>query len=139
MRLNKVYVSTDASQQLNMLKQRTNLTPNIACRMGLILSLEEYGTPSAEEFGGKSEREFNWSTLFGQHDQLYIAYLKERLLQDGIDIEQESNLEEQLYLHLNRGVFLLFKRVRQIEDIGLLLPQNRPSNQLKKGEEWLWE
>lgn len=139
MRLNKVYVSTEASQQLNMLKQRTSLTPNIACRMGFILSLEEYGIPSAEEFGGKSEREFNWSTLFGQHDQLYMAYLKERLLQDEIDIEQEAILEEQLYLHLNRGVFLLFKRVRQIEDIGMLLPQNRSSSQVNGREEWSWE
>jgi DNA sulfur modification protein DndE len=137
MRLNKVYVSTEASQQLNMLRQRTGLKPNVACRLGFCLSLEEYGIPSLEEFGGKSEREFNWSTLFGQRDLLYMAYLRQRLEQDDLDLD--THLEQQLYLHLNRGVFLLFKRVRQIEDIGSLLEQKSSSVESNEEEELLWE
>ena len=136
MRLNKVYVSTEASQQLNMLKQRTGLKPNIASRLGFCLSLEEYGVPSSDEFGGKSEREFNWSTLFGQYDSLYMAYLRERLVQDGMD--PDSDLEEQLYLHLNRGIFLLFKRVRQLEDLGPLLEHASSSTEVDEEEEALW-
>jgi DNA sulfur modification protein DndE len=116
---NKVYVSTAASQQLNMLAQRTSLRPNISCRLGICLSLEEYGPPTAEEFGGRSEREFNWSTLFGQLDMLYVAMVKQRLAEDGMD--PELDFEEQLHRHLNRGVFLLFKRLKRLEDLEALL------------------
>lgn len=137
MRLNKVYVSTEAGQQLSMLKQRTGLTPNLSCRLGFCLSLEEYGMPSVEEFGGKGEREFNWSTLFGQRDLLYMALLKERLIQDGLN--PDTNWENQLCLHLNRGVYLLFKRVRQLEDIGTLLEYKSPLVDSNEGGELLWE
>lgn len=116
---NRVYFSTEASQQLNMLKQRTGLDANLSCRLGFCLSLEEGSVPSAEEFGGKAEREISWSTLFGQWDLLFIALLKQRLFQDGLD--PEGDFEEQLLHHLNRGIFLLSKRVRHLEDIGALL------------------
>jgi|SRR5579862_1301460 len=131
MRLSKVYVSTETSQRLSMLSQRTGLKPNLSCRLGFCLSLEEAGVPTVEEFGGKSEREFNWSTLFGQWDMLFMALLKQRLFQDGLDPEAE--LEEQLILHLNRGVFLLFKRVRQLQDIGPLL--DRAGVGVREGDE----
>ena len=119
MRLNKVYVSTESSQRLNVLVQRTGLKPNLSCRLGFCLSLEEPGVPTPQEFGGVGDREFNWSTLFGQWDTLFVAMLKQRLAMDGLD--PQERLEHQLQLHLNRGVFLLFKRVRQIEDLGPLL------------------
>ena len=119
MRLNKVYVSTESGQRLNLLVQRTGLKPNLACRLGFCLSLEEAGIPTTQEFGGTGDREFNWSTLFGQWDTLFVAMLKQRLVSDGGD--PEENLEHQLQLHLNRGVFLLFKRLRQLEDLGPLL------------------
>lgn len=121
MRLSKVYVSTDSSQRLSMLSQRTGLKPNLSCRLGFCLSLEEAGIPTAAEFGGKSDREFNWSTLFGQWDIFFVALLKQRLFED--DLDPEADLEEQLVLHLNRGIFLLFKRVRQLPDLGPLLDQ----------------
>lgn len=119
MRFNKVYVSTESSQRLNNLVQRTGLKPNLSCRLGFCLSLEEMGVPTAQEFGGKGDREFNWSTLFGQWDTLFVALLKQRIVRDGLD--PEKDLEEQLQLHLNRGVFILFKRMRQLEDLGPLL------------------
>lgn len=119
MRPNRVYVSTETSQRLSMLAQRTGLKPNLSCRLGFCLSVEEFGVPTAEEFGGKSDREFNWSTLFGQWDTLFVSLLKQRLFRDGLD--PEADFEDQLVLHLNRGVFLLFKRMRQLEDLGPLL------------------
>ena len=119
MHLNKVYVSASASQQLNMLAQRTSLRPNLSCRLGLCLSLEEFGPPTEEEFGGHGEREFNWSTLFGAWDTLYVAMVKQRLAGDGMD--PELDFEEQLQRHLNRGVFLLYKRIKRLEDLGALL------------------
>jgi DNA sulfur modification protein DndE len=107
-----------------MLAQRTGLRPNLSCRLGFCLSLEEFGVPSADEFGGKGDREFNWSTLFGQWDLFFVALLKQRLIQDGLD--PEADLDQQLQLHLNRGVFLLFKRMRQLEDLGPLLERTVP-------------
>lgn len=119
MRLNKVYVSTESSQRLNALLQRTGLKPNLSCRLGFCLSIEEMGIPTAQEFGGKGDREFNWSTLFGQWDTLFVALLKQRLVCDSLD--PDADFEEYLQLHLNRGIFLFFKRARQLEDLGPLL------------------
>jgi DNA sulfur modification protein DndE len=119
MRLSKVYVSTESSQRLSMLSQRTGLKPNLSCRLGFCLSLEEAGSPTVQEFGGTGDREFNWSTLFGQWDSLFMALLRQRLVQDGLD--PETDLDQQLQLHLNRGVFILFKRLRKLEGLGQLL------------------
>jgi DNA sulfur modification protein DndE len=115
-----------------MLSQRTGLKPNLTCRLGFCLSLEEAGLPTTEEFGGRGAREFNWSTLFGQWDTLFVALLKQRLHQDGLD--PESDLEEQLTLHLNRGVFLLFKRMRELEDLGSLLDRAGTQTLAMKGD-----
>jgi Domain of unknown function (DUF1832). len=59
-----------------MLKSRTGLTPNIICRMALLLSLEAGpagGRRTTEELGS----EFNAPTLFGEFAFLFEALLRQ--------------------------------------------------------------
>jgi DNA sulfur modification protein DndE len=65
--------------------------------------------------------EFNRYTLTGQWDSLFIALLKERCIQDGLDIE--SCLSEQFLAHLNRGIALVYNRVKNIGDLTKLIPK----------------
>ena len=118
MNLNKIKISNDATQKLRMLKIRTGLTPNILCRLGFCLSLNEPGildTSLYQEDG----MEFNRYTLTGQYDTLYISLLKERCIQDGITIEKD--ITEQFIAHLNRGVLLIYNRIKSLGDMKNLL------------------
>src|ERR1700692_2234962 len=48
LKLQRVRFSTEADNRLKMLKARTGLTPNIICRLGLCLSLDEPGQPRSD-------------------------------------------------------------------------------------------
>lgn len=73
----RLRISKAATDNLKMLKSRTGLTPNLICRMALLLSLEE--GPSAGERGAVHElgSEFNAPTLFGEFAFLFEAMLRQ--------------------------------------------------------------
>jgi len=119
MKLNRLRVCEEASNQLSSLKAKTGLTPNILCRIGFCLSLREPVPPNPEDYTPESEREIDRHTLTGEWDSLFVAMLKERCHQDGIG---EDALVSQFKAHMDRGVLLLFKRVKKFEDIVTLLP-----------------
>lgn len=121
MRFTKIRLTKDASNRLRFLAGRTGLTPNLLCRMGFCLSLEEPKTPNPDEFA-EEEREFNRYTLLGEYDALYIALLRERMRRDGLNL---AELEEHFRAHLNRGITLLQQRVRGIGDVANLVPNLR--------------
>jgi len=124
MRFTKIRLTKDASNRLRFLAGRTGLTPNLLCRMGFCLSLEEAKVPNPSEFA-EEEREFNRYTLLGEYDALYIALLRQRLHQDGLETE---DLEGYFRAHLNRGIALLQQRVRSVADIASLVPSNRSTS-----------
>lgn len=124
MRFTKIRLTKDASNRLRFLAGRTGLTPNLLCRMGFCLSLEEPKIPNPDEFE-EEEREFNRYTLLGEFDVLYIALLQQRLHQDGLEMD---NLEGYFRAHLNRGISLLQQRVRSVADLANLVPQARPTS-----------
>ena len=119
MRFTKIRLTKDASNRLRFLAGRTGLTPNLLCRLGFCLSLEETKIPNPSEFA-EEEREFNRYTLLGEYDAIYIALLQQRLHQDGLGTE---DLEGYFRAHLNRGIALLQQRVRSVADIANLVPQ----------------
>ena|ERR1017187_5434252 len=118
MRFTKIRLTKDASNRLRFLAGRTGLTPNLLCRMGFCLSLEEPKIPNPDDFA-EEEREFNRYTLLGEYDALYIALLRQRLHQDGLD---NGELEGHFRAHLNRGITLLQQRVRTVADLASLVP-----------------
>ena len=121
MKLNRINVSADSRNKLSILKGRTGLLPNVLCRLGLSLSLMESGIPKPEDYPTDGS-EFNRYTLMGEWDPLIVALLKERCAADGLPLDNDS-LVKQFRAHLNRGVELLYARVRGVSDLVELLPQ----------------
>jgi DNA sulfur modification protein DndE len=121
MQLNKIKVSEDVDQKLKQLKSKTGLTPNLLCRIGFCLSLREPETPDPLAYDEKSNREFNRYTLTGNWDSLFIGLLTQRCAKDGLRIP--GDLEEQFRAHLNRGVLLLFQRVKHLNDLCRLIEE----------------
>jgi DNA sulfur modification protein DndE len=117
--LNRIYVGEKVSLRLKQLKGKTGLTPNLLCRLGFCLSLEEPGIPDPDLYDDETDREFNRYTLTGPWDKFFFALLRERMAQDGLDVEEK--LEEQFLAHLNRGVLNLYSRIDELEDITALV------------------
>lgn len=120
MKLSKLRLSKEASSRLRFLAGKAGLTPNLLCRMGFCMSLAEPGSPNPADYP-EEEREFNRYTLLGEHDSLFIALLKERHRRDGTD----DTLEDSFRAHMNRGVILLQRRLRDIDQIGDLVARNQ--------------
>ncbi len=72
----RMKVSKLASDTLKMLKGRTGVTPNIVCRMALLISLED-GAQGGNHSCDQSGNEFNAPTLFGEHSLLFECLLRE--------------------------------------------------------------
>ena len=121
MKLTRLRVGEEASQRLSHLKGRTGLTPNILCRIGFCLSLTDPSVPDLADYMPDSDREIDRHTLTGPWDGLFVAMLRERCHRDGLG---EELLADQFRAHINRGVLLLYKRVRDLNDLALLLPRD---------------
>ena len=113
--LRRLRFCKEADNWLKVLKSRTGVTPNILCRIGYALSLDEPGLPRAEAYPEDSDREINRYTLLGEHDTTYVALLRQRLMDDGV--YQGADLDAQFRAHMNRGVILLAARVKSLPDL----------------------
>lgn len=121
MKLTKIRLTKDASNRLRFLAGKTGLTPNLLCRMGFCLSLEEPKSPDPGDFP-EEEREFNRYTLLGEYDKVYVALLRQRLHKDGLPTE---HLEGHFRAHMNRGITLLQQRVRGVGDLAALFSSGK--------------
>ncbi|HET6385211.1 MAG TPA: DNA sulfur modification protein DndE [Armatimonadota bacterium] len=121
MKLNRLRICQEASARLSQMKARTGLTPNILCRFAFCLSLNDPSVPDPDDFVPESDREIDRHTLTGPWDRLFVALIKERCHRDGLGLDDET-LGMQFRAHVNRGVMLLNKRVRNIDDLAALMP-----------------
>lgn len=135
MKLNRLRVGKEVSDRLKHLRARTGLTPNILCRLGFCLSLNDPTVPNPDDFPQDSEREIDRHTLTGSWDMFFVALLKERVHRDGLELTDEV-LAQQFHAHVNRGVLLLYKRVRNVGDLIHLMPREAlPVEFAKEGAE----
>jgi DNA sulfur modification protein DndE len=121
MNLTRLRVCKDVDQRLIHLKARTGLRPNILCRLGFCLSLNDITIPNPDDYPPDSERELNRYTLLGEYDDYFVALLRERCAYDGFDLD--TDLEDQFRAHVNRGVLLLYQRVKHIGDLDRLVQE----------------
>lgn len=119
MRFNKLKISADAESRLRSLRQRTGLTPNLLCRMAVMLSLEEgpVGPGTTTDEGGN---EFNAYTLTGDHNALIAAML--RLVEEEAEGRRlpDDELVTRLRAHIHRGVATLAVRAKAPADVAAL-------------------
>lgn len=117
--LSEMHFSEEASQKLGRMKGRTGLTPNVLARIGFCLSLENRTPPDLTDYEGAGHVTIKRHVLTGQYDALFLAMLKERCYQDEISEEETAN---QFKAHMNRGVLLLDKRLKNLDGLLLTLP-----------------
>ena len=122
MNFRRIRFSHDVSHRLKHLKARTGITPNVLCRIGFCMSVEEPSVPQPSEFPTDGDREIDRPVLLGSYDPLFVALLKERCKQDGIEAD-ENELYDHFRAHVHRGVHLLYKRVKKLPDMLHLIPQ----------------
>lgn len=127
MKLTRLRFCEEADQRLRVLKARTTITPNLLCRIGFCLSLAEPTPPSPADYPEDSQREINRYTLTGQYDGIFLALLRERCVKDGVPTNGDL-FEDQFRAHMNRGVLLLFQRVKSLPDLCRLLPMPHSRN-----------
>ncbi len=113
--LQRIPFTVEADNRLRQLKSRTGITPNILCRLGFCLSLEEVGIPEILPENYKQGREINRYTLLGKDDLIYVSLLLVRLQRDKISLDKVNDM---FLAHVNRGVEVLAARVKLIGDIG---------------------
>lgn len=123
MQYSKLKISADATSRLRSLRQRTGITPNLLCRMALMISLEEgslKGVPVPDEEGS----EFNAYTLTGEYGALFGALT--RWVEEGASPKTPLSNEQLLALlrgHIHRGVRTLSVRAKSPRDILRLVPE----------------
>ncbi len=107
---NRIRISKGASDQLKLIKQRTGLTPNILCRLAIMLSLRRANL-SKKNTAKLDGLEFNLSTLFGEFVLLY-----ESLLRQAYGTLSQKETELLLSAHIDDGIMVL-KAARTLSDI----------------------
>ena len=117
---NRIRFREEASKNLSSLKGKTGLTPNLLARIGFCMSLEDHTKPQFVENQPEGDKEIARPTLTGKWDSLFLALFLERCYADDIaDAEHWPYFEA----HMNRGVILLYKKVKRFSDLGTLLPK----------------
>lgn len=121
MKFTRFKLSEEATNITEKIKLRTGLTPNILCRLALMYSINEPRIPDPTLYDNKG-MEINRFTLLGDWDSLYIAILKERCLDDGLDVEKE--LFSQFRAHIHRGIKSMSNLFSSIIDLYKLVPSD---------------
>ena len=113
----KLKTSAEAGGKLRFLRQRTGLTPNLLCRLAIMLSLEEgpVGPTAVPDEGGL---EFNAYTLTGELTGLYLALV--RFVEGEATPLNPEEVLVRLRAHIHRGVATLAVRARSPAEIARL-------------------
>jgi DNA sulfur modification protein DndE len=91
-------------------------------RFAICLSLKDPSMPNPDEFN-KSGFELTPQVLFGEHEDLYLLLMVNRLKKDKLD--PELYLDEMTRAHLNRGVIALNPRINHLSDFYELVKEER--------------
>lgn len=118
---NRIKISKDATVRLRTLKGRTGLTPNILARIALCHSLNTQKISNLVMIDEEGQ-EFNRYTLTGEYDSYFIALIKERCINEGLDPEKE--FMKQFKIHLNNGIMAIYSRIGEVSDLINLLKEN---------------
>ena len=133
MSFQRIRLSNGATYRLQQLKGKTGITPNILARIALCYSLNDPLIPDPSDYDEEGQ-EINRYTLTGEWDAFFMALVRERCIDDGLD--PENDLLPQFRAHLNRGAFFVFSQVKDLSDFQKLMPisQERLSADTSSGQ-----
>jgi DNA sulfur modification protein DndE len=114
----RIKLSQESTKKLQLFKSRTGLTPNIACRLALGISIAENTMPALELFTDETGQEINRYTLFGEHELILVSLFLQWCHEKEIALEERNVY---FLAHINRGVELLVNRVRGLENLAQLM------------------
>lgn len=119
MTIEHIRLSQTARDQLVTLKRRTGIAHwNVLCRWAFCRSLAEPAIPPTVKLNLDSNVEMSWRVFTGDHGDLYWALLKFRCHTDGLELDDET-LVNQFRLHLHRGIGYLVGDPRVTNVTGL--------------------
>ena len=122
MQFNRFRFSIRSQNLFSQLKHRTGLGINVLARYALCLSLKDPSMPNPDEFDEKG-MEILPGVLFGEHDNIYMALMLDRLHKDRLD--PELYLHKMTRAHLNRGATALFPRIHDLSDFNDIIQQEQ--------------
>ena len=113
MQFNRYKFSYRSQNLFSQLKHKTGLGINVLARYALCLSLKDPSIPNPDEYDEKG-LEILPGVLFGQHENIYMTLMLDRLHKDRLD--PELYLHKMTRAHLNRGATALFPRIHDLTD-----------------------
>jgi DNA sulfur modification protein DndE len=108
----RLRISKAATDNLKMLKGRTGITPNLICRMALLLSLED-GPRGGRNLVEAVGSEFNAPTLFGEFGFLFEALIRQ--VHGKVDTKQCAAI---IISHIDDGLARL-RKSRSLSELAL--------------------
>ena len=122
MQFSRYKFSSRTQSLYGTLKSRTGLTVNIIARHAFCLSLKDRSIPNPDEFD-ENGSEILPSVLFGEHENIYMALMLDRLKKDNLD--PKLYLHKMTRAHLNRGAAIMFTRIHELTDFIDIIKQER--------------
>ena len=122
MQFNRYRFSIRSQNLFSQLKHRTGLGINVLARYALCLSLKDPSIPNPDEFDERG-MDILPSVLFGEHENIYMALMLDRLHRDKLD--PELYLHKMTRAHLNRGATALFPRIHELSDFNDIIQQEQ--------------
>ncbi len=120
MHITKLRISTESTGKVRALSQRAGLTPNLVCRMAMMVSFEN-GAIKNEHPMTADGQEFNAYTLFGAHESIYLDMLRFVEADASDKALSDEDLLDRLGHHIDRGVRQLAPRIKTPADAAFLL------------------
>ena len=113
--INVVTLNQNSKDRLSTIKRYTGIqTWNIICRWAFCISMADKTIPPHIDRKGEVGVEMSWKVFAGDLGDIFFAMLQKRCIDDNIEIS-DKNLNQQLWLHLNRGVGHIFAN-KQLKD-----------------------
>ena len=122
MQFNRYRFSIRSQNLFSQLKSRTGLGINVLARYAICLSLKDPSIPNPDEFDERG-MDILPSVLFGEHENIYMALMLDRLHRDKLD--PELYLHKMTRAHLNRGASALFPRIHELSDFNDIIQQEQ--------------
>ena len=122
MQFNRYRFSIRSQNLFSQLKHKTGLGINVLARYAICLSLKDPSIPNPDEFDERG-MDILPSVLFGEHENIYMALMLDRLHRDKLD--PELYLHKMTRAHLNRGATALFPRIHELSDFNDIIQQEQ--------------